>query len=387
MTTVLVVEDEPTPRKYLSQILVGKGYDTTEAETLASAAQAIAKGLADIVLLDLQLPDGNGLSLLPKILQHTPGLPVIVVTANNDVETAVDAMQAGAFDFVSKPIQLTRLERALARADDQVRVRRELHDLRQRRNASGVLVLGSSPAMQHVRELLERAAPANASVLITGESGTGKEVVAQTLHNLSPRRDRPWMPVNCAAIPDQLLESELFGYEAGAFTGATKRKEGVIESADGGTLFLDEISGMRLDLQAKLLRVLEDHRIRRVGGAREVAVDIRVISAANRDLKQMVADGTFREDLFYRLKVVEINLPPLRERSDDIPEFAGAFLNHFNREMGRSVQQISPSALAALRAYHWPGNVRELRNAIERAMLFCDGDTLEAHHLPSDITR
>lgn len=387
MTTVLVVEDEPTPRKYLSQILVGKGYDTTEAETLASAAQAITNGLADIVLLDLQLPDGNGLSLLPKILQHSPGLPVIVVTANNDVETAVDAMQAGAFDFVSKPIQLTRLERALSRADDQVRVRRELHDLRQRRNASGTLVLGGSPAMHQVRELLARAAPANASVLITGESGTGKEVVAQALHNLSPRRDKPWMPVNCAAIPDQLLESELFGYEAGAFTGATKRKEGVIESADGGTLFLDEISGMRLDLQTKLLRVLEDHRIRRVGGAREVAVDIRVISAANRDLKQMVADGTFREDLFYRLKVVEINLPPLRERSDDIPEFAGAFLSHFNREMGRSVQQISPGALTALRAYRWPGNVRELRNAIERAMLFCDGDTLEAHHLPSDITR
>lgn len=385
MTTVLIVEDEPTPRKFIRQIIESQGYEVKEADSLAKAHAIIDHNGADIVLLDVMLPDGNGLLLLSRVAEEMPGMPVIVITGFGDIEMAVDAMQTGAQDFISKPLQAARLLKAVARADESVRLRRELHHLRQTRRKDYDWIQGNSPAMRKVTEMIERAAPTMATALLTGESGTGKEIVARTIHHLSPRRDKPFVAINCAAIPEHLLESELFGHEAHAFTGATKRKEGLMQVADGGTLFLDEVSGMKLDLQVKLLRVLEERFIRRVGGIRDIKIDIRLIAAANQDLPAMIAAGTFREDLYWRLKVVQIALPPLRERREDIPTFVGAFIAKFNRETGKLVKHVAPLAMEALKAHYWPGNVRELRNVIERAMLFCDGDTLELGHLPADI--
>ena len=385
MSRVLIVEDQEIARKNLSLLISNMGFDTLEAENLPTAAQMIEEGQADIVMLDVHFPEGSGLTLLSRMQAALPHIPVIVMTAFGDIEMAVDAMHSGALDFVPKPIKHERLERALTRAQDQVQMRQELNRLRQERLNEMALVRGRSPKMKAVLDMVARAAPTNSNVLITGESGTGKEVVAHLLHQLSPRKDKPFMPINCAAIPEHLLESELFGHEAGAFTGATKRKEGLFEAANGGTLFLDEISGMRLDLQIKLLRVLEDRQVRRVGSLNSVKIDVRLVAAANRDLNAMVAAGTFREDLLYRLKVVQFELPPLREREEDIPDFVGAFIQRYNRETGRMVKDIHPTALTALKAYPWPGNVRQLRNTIESAMIFCDGDTLELGHLPAEI--
>jgi DNA-binding NtrC family response regulator len=385
MPTVLIVEDEPTPRSFLQQTLVDKGYGTVEAGTLAEAQSHIDLGHADVVLLDIQLPDGSGMRLLERLAQEQPGLPIIIITGFGDIETAVDAMQAGAQDFLTKPIDNHRLLKALSRASDTVSLRHELNMLRQSRRAQYDWVVGETPAMKRVAELIERAAPTQASILISGESGTGKEVIANAIHQLSSRKNEPFVAVNCAALPDQLLESELFGHEAQAFTGATKRKTGLMEVADGGTLFLDEISSMKPDLQAKLLRAIEDRTIRRVGGTSGVKIDVRFISASNRNLPAMIEAGTFREDLYWRLKVITVELPPLRDRLDDIPALVGAFVHKFNLEMGKTVNKIHPSVLETLKCYHWPGNIRQLRNTIEAAMLFCDDDVLDLKHLPTDI--
>ncbi len=385
MPTVLVVEDEPTPRQFLQQSLIDKGYATVEAGTLTQAQQQIDLGHADIVLLDINLPDGSGLRLLERLAQEQPGLPVIIITGYGDIETAVDAMQAGAQDFLTKPIDNDRLLKALARAGETVSLRQELDHLRQTRRAQYSWVVGETPAMKRVAELVERAAPTNAGVLICGESGTGKEVIANAVHQLSPRRNEPFMAVNCAALPDQLLESELFGHEAQSFSGATKRKHGLMEVADGGTLFLDEVSSMKPDLQAKLLRAIEERAIRRVGSTTPMKIDVRIVAASNRNLPAMIEAGQFREDLYWRIKVVSIDLPPLRERRDDIPALVGAFVNKLNQEMGKCVKVIHPHVLETLKAYHWPGNIRQLRNTLEAAMLFCDGDALEMKHLPIDL--
>lgn len=385
MPTVLIVDDEPTPRQFLQQSLVDKGYASIEAGTLTQAQQQIDLGRADIVLLDINLPDGSGMRLLERLAQDQPGLPVIIITGYGDIETAVDAMQAGAQDFLTKPIDHDRLLKALARASETVSLRQELDHLRQSRRAQYNWVVGETPAMKRVAELVERAAPTNSGVLICGESGTGKEVIANAIHQLSPRRNAPFMAVNCAALPDHLLESELFGHEAQAFTGATKRKHGLMEVADGGTLFLDEISSMKPDLQAKLLRAIEEHAIRRVGSTTPMKIDVRIVAASNRNLPAMIAAGQFREDLYWRLKVVSIDLPPLRERLDDIPALVGAFVSKLNQEMGKQVKIIHPHVLDALKAHHWPGNIRQLGNTIEAAMLFCDGDTLEMNHISSDL--
>jgi len=385
MPTVLIVDDEPTPRAFLHQSLADQGYAALEAGTVADAHNQIDLGHADIVLLDVNLPDGSGLRLLERVAQEQPGLPVIVITGYGDIEMAVEAMQAGAQDFLTKPIDNTRLLKALSRASEAVSLRQELDHLRQSRRAQYDWVVGETPAMKRVAELIERAAPTASSVLLCGESGTGKGVVANTIHQVGPRRNKPFVPINCAALPDQLLESELFGHEAQAFTGATKRKHGLMEVADGGTLFLDEIASMKPDLQAKLLRATEEHAIRRVGATSAMKIDVRIIAASNRNLPAMIDAGLFREDLYWRLKVISIELPPLRERIEDIPALAGAFIGKLNREMGKGVRGIHPRALDALKAYRWPGNIRQLRNAIENAMLFCDGDTIEIGHLPSDI--
>ena len=383
--TILLVEDDETARSFLVPMLRDGGYEVREAATLAAAHQAVDRDEADIIVLDVQLPDGYGPSLLERIRRERPGMPVIVVTGYGDIDMAVEAMKLGAMDFIPKPVDMSRLLQAVGKADEAVALVRELNHLRSLRNPLEAWVQGDTAAMKKVAYELTRVAPSRASVLITGESGTGKEVFAGAVHKMSPRGDKTWVAVNCANFTETLLDSELFGYEAGAFTGAAKRREGLFITANGSTLFLDEISTMRPELQAKLLRVLEDRAIRRLGGTSDNKVDVRIIAASNRNLPELVARGEFREDLYHRLAVVELHLPPLRERKEDIPALVGFFINKYNREMGANVRDVGPHVLAALKAYDWPGNIRQLRNAIERAMLFTDGDTLELGHFSADL--
>ena len=383
--TILLVEDDETARSFMAPMLRDAGYEVRDAETLASAHRALDRSEADIIVLDVELPDGYGPSLLDRINREQPGLPVIVVTGYGDIDMAVEAMKRGARDFIQKPIDMVRLQKAVDKAAESVALVRELNHLRNTRNPLEAWVQGESSAMKRIFHDLGRVAPSNATVLITGESGTGKEVIAGAVHKMSPRADRPWIPVNCANFTETLLDSELFGYEAGAFTGATKRREGLFVTANSGTMFLDEISTMRPELQAKLLRVIEDRSIRRLGGTSETKVDVRIVAASNRNLPDLIKRGEFRDDLYHRINVVELHLPPLRERKEDIPALVGFFIQKYNREMGASVQGVGPVVLDALRAYDWPGNIRQLRNAIERAMLFVDGDTLEIGHFSPDV--
>jgi DNA-binding NtrC family response regulator len=388
MSTVLIVEDEPTPRKFLAKILSKHGYETIEAENLAIAQKVLEQAAADIVLLDIKLPDGNGLTLLDEIMQESPSLPVIVATGYADIDTVVDAMQNGAFDFIAKPIDAPRLLKSLENAGDQVKLYRELSQLRRERWSDQHWVQSSSKSMNIVNDLISRAAPTPGSVLLTGETGTGKSLVAGLLHTQSPRSNKACVTINCAAISDHMLESELFGHEANAFTGAgPKRKLGLMEVADESTLFLDEISTMKSDLQAKLLRALEDRVIRRVGGTKEIAIDIRLITATNRDIMQMISNGEFREDLYYRLNVVEIVMPPLRDRAEDIPALAGSFIKSLAIDYGNHVTGVRPRAMEAIVSYKWPGNIRELKNMIERALLLCDGNQIDIGHLPEEIKK
>ena len=383
--TILLVEDDANARSFMAPVLKADGYEVREAETLAAAHRALDRSEADIGVLDVELPDGYGPSMLDRISREMPGMPVIVVTGFGNIEMAVEAMKAGARDFIQKPIEMARLRGAVAKAAETVDLMRELNHLRVSRSPIDEWVLGETPVMKRIANDLSRVAPTAATVLITGESGTGKEVIAGAVHKLSPRGPKAWVAVNCANFTETLLDSELFGYEAGSFTGATKRKDGLFVTASGSTLFLDEISTMRPELQAKLLRVLEDRSVRRIGGSTEQKVDVRIVAASNRSLPDMVKAQTFREDLYHRLNVVEINLPPLRERKDDLPALVGFFIRKYNREMGRSVQGVGPHVMDALRAYDWPGNIRQLRNSVERAMVFCDGDTLEIGHFGPDI--
>jgi DNA-binding NtrC family response regulator len=385
MTTLLLVEDEETARTFMVPLLRDAGYDVLEADSLKGAYAVIERGEADIVILDVQLPDGYGPNLLDRVSREHPGVQVIVVTGYGDIDMAVEAMKAGARDFIQKPVDMARLLRSVDKAAEIVALTRELSRLRSARQGDEAWVVGETPVMKRLASDLARVAPSRATVLLTGESGTGKEVLAVAIHNKSPRAAKPFMPVNCANFADTLLESELFGYEAGAFTGATKRHEGLFVAAHGGTLFLDEISTMRPELQAKLLRVIEERSVRRLGGNTEIKVDVRIVAATNRNLAQMVAAGTFREDLFHRLNVVELKLPPLRDRRDDIPALVGFFIDRYNREMGRSVRGVGPYVMDALKAHDWPGNIRQLRNAIERAMLFADGEHLELAHFANDV--
>jgi two-component system response regulator AtoC len=383
--TILLVDDDETALSFMAPLLRDAGYEVREATTLASAHQTLDRGEADLVVLDVQLPDGYGPNLLERLSREQPGMPVIMVTGFGDIEMAVEAMKLGARDFIQKPVDMARLRQAVDKAAESVALHRELAHLRRSHHPTDSWIIGDTPAMKRLENMLARVAPSNATVLLTGASGTGKEVLAAAIHKMSPRASRPWIPVNCANFSDTLLESELFGYEAGAFTGATKKRDGLFVTADGGTLFLDEISTMKPELQAKLLRVLEDRSIRRVGGSVETKVDVRILAATNRDLAEMVKTGAFREDLFHRLNVVEIRLPPLRERLEDIPALVGYFIQKYNREMGRTVTGVGPYVMDALKAYDWPGNIRQLRNAIERAMVFAEGDTLEIGHFAPDI--
>jgi DNA-binding NtrC family response regulator len=383
--TILLVEDDATARLFLTPQLRDGGYEVVEAATLKEAHRSLDRNEADIVVLDVQLPDGYGPSLLERINREQPGLPVIVVTGFGDIRTAVECMKLGARDFIEKPFDVAQLRKSVDKAAESVALMRELAHLRSANHPLDDWVLGETPAMRRVGQDLKRVAPANSTVLITGENGTGKEVIARAIHAMSPRAGKLMVSVSCANFSDTLLESELFGYESGAFTGATKRKEGLFVTANGGTLFLDEISTMRPELQARLLRVLEERTVRRVGGSTETRVDVRIIAATNRSLAEMVERNEFRIDLYHRLNVVEIKLPPLRERRDDIPALVGYFIRKYNPELNRSVTGVGPGVMEALKAYHWPGNIRQLRNAIERAMLYCDCDLLELGNFASDI--
>lgn len=383
--TILLVDDDETALSFMAPLLRDAGYEVREATTLAAAHRTLDRGEADIVVLDVQLPDGYGPNLLERLSREQPGMPVIMVTGFGDIEMAVEAMKLGARDFIQKPVDMTRLRKAVDRAAEAVALQRELAHLRHLRHPTDAWVIGETPAMKRLENSLTRVAPSSVTVLLTGESGTGKEVLAAAIHKMSPRAGRLLIPVNCANFSDTLLDSELFGHEAGAFTDAKKKKDGLFVTADCSTLFLDEISTMKPELQAKLLRVLEDHSIRRLGGTTETKVDVRILAATNRDLAEMVKAGTFREDLYHRLNVVEIRLPPLRERLEDIPALVGYFIEKYNHEMGRNVTDVGPFVMDALKVHDWPGNIRQLRNAIERAMVFAEGDTLEIGHFAPDI--
>ena len=383
--TVLVVDDEKLARSNVCETLKDAGYETIEAGDLDQAHKFIDAGAADIVLLDVMLPDGSGLTLLDRIALENPRPPVILITAFGDVETAVEAMKKGAQDFLQKPLDLKQLVQAVDKAREVVILRRELHMLRQSGSNQVEMVLGENPQMQRILLEAERAASAQVSVLITGETGTGKNLLAQAIRQMGPRADKPFIPINCPALPETMIESELFGHEAGAFTGAQKRKPGLIEVADEGILFLDEISSTKPEMQAKLLHVLEERSFRRVGGIKEISVDIQIIAASNRDLNAMIKEGLFREDLYYRLKVLDLHLPPLRDRKEDISAFVGSFISQLNLRMGNTVTGISARAIKALKKHNWPGNIRELSHTIERAMLFCDDEEIDIGHLPPEF--
>ncbi len=383
--SVLIVDDEENARLNIRSFLAGKDYEVFDVATLSEARQFVQRGNADIVLLDIRLPDGYGPDLLEETLHLPNRPPIILITAYGDIETAVEAMKNGAHDFFQKPIDLIQLEKSILRASEIVSMRRELDHLRQAQYKQFNFIVGKSPKMQMLFDHAQRAASASVSVLITGETGTGKEVLARALHRMGPRASHPFIDVSCPAIQSTVLESELFGYEPGAFTGAEKRKPGLMEIADGGILFLDEISSTPLDIQAKLLRALEERSFRRVGGTNLIKVDVQIVAASNRDIPDMINKGDFREDLYYRLKVVDLHLPPLRERKEDIPELVGLFIHENNLRMGINILEVTPRALEALMAYDWPGNIRQLRHVIERGMLFCDSDKLDISQLPEEI--
>ncbi|HEV8393391.1 MAG TPA: sigma-54 dependent transcriptional regulator [Vicinamibacterales bacterium] len=381
---ILVVDDEQLVRWSLRERLTAEGHDVVEAGTAAEGIDK-ARDDVDLIFLDFKLPDGDGLSVLRKVKERTPDLPVILMTAFSSIESAVEAMKLGAFHYVNKPFNLDEVLLLAEKALETVSLRREVVALRssQGRDYGFDAIVGASPAMTRVKELLAKVASSPAStVLLTGETGTGKDLAAKAIHYNSSRATRPFVNITASALPEQLLESELFGHERGAFTDARQQKRGLFETADGGTVFLDEIGEMTAGLQAKLLRFLEEKTFKRVGGLADIRVDVRVIAATNRDLEKEVKAGTFREDLFYRLQVMPVVLPSLRERRGDVALLARFYITRFNGEFRKHVRGLSLAAQELLDHYAWPGNVRELRNAIERAMLLADREQLE----PQDFT-
>jgi two-component system, NtrC family, response regulator AtoC len=383
--TILVVDDEALIRWSLTERLKAEGYQLLEAETGHAALDALAEGV-DLVLLDYRLPDTDGVSVLRKIKEFDQDILVILLTAFATVETAVEAMKLGAYHFANKPFNLDEIAATVERALETTRLRREVRHFRTNaaRPYSLERIVGSSPQMTALRQMVGRVAVTPAStVLLTGESGTGKDLVAKVLHYASDRASRPFMNITCSALPEQLLESELFGHERGAFTDARLQKKGLLEMADGGTVFLDEIGEMTAGLQAKLLRFLEEKSFKRVGGFADIRVDVRVVAATNRDLEQEVAKHQFRSDLFFRLNVLPITMPALRTHAEDIPLLVEYYIDTFNTEFRKRILGATPAAYAVLQSYGWPGNVRELRNVIERAMLLSDGDRLDARDFPA----
>ncbi|MEE9278752.1 MAG: sigma-54 dependent transcriptional regulator [Myxococcota bacterium] len=382
---VLIVDDEGNMRRVLAALVRRDGFDTIEAANGVAALEKLENADVDVVLTDLKMPQMNGLELLAAVRRWSAGIPVIMLTAHGTVGSAVEALKCGAFDFLTKPFEPDEIRQVVAKAIATRRLEEAETSIEPDEDPDRLL-LGSSCALRAVKQVIERVAPTAATVLIGGESGTGKELVARSLHLHSERREQPFVKVNCAAIPEGLIESELFGHEKGAFTGAASRKPGRFELADGGSLFLDEIGEMPASAQPKLLRAIQEGRFFRVGGTHTISVDVRIVAASNRDLREEVRAGRFREDLFYRLNVVPISLPPLRERREDIADLATFFLRRFAPRVGRELRGLSDEALAALARHDWPGNIRELENAIERATVLSDGPIVALDDLPAEIS-
>src|SRR6476620_3153605 len=381
---VLIVEDDGATRSGLTELVRTWGFMAEAAADGDEGLEKISSFRPSIVVTDLVMPRKTGLELLEVVRDMDSAIAVILLTAQGTVESAVEAIRNGAYDYLTKPVDPQRLRILLDKAAERQHALREVKALRRQLRDKGAFggMIGASPEMRKIYQVIEQAAPTTASVLITGESGTGKELVAQTIHQLSPRGQMPYVPINCAAIPETLLESEIFGHEKGAFTGAMERRQGVFELADRGTIFLDEIAEMTPTTQVKLLRVLQERRFRRLGGRVETPVDVRVIAATNQDPLQAVRDNKLREDLYYRLNVFSIGLPPLRDRKEDLPLLVQAFLNEFNKSNGKSIRAVDQEAMYILEQYNWPGNVRELRNVIERAVILSTGEFIESKHLP-----
>lgn len=386
---ILVVDDERMNRWSLAQALRGWGYEVAEAGTVAEAISVYDDEQPAAVLLDINLPDGSGLDVLGEIKRKSPNAVVIMITGRILADEAITALRGGAYDFIGKPVDLDELEITVRNGLEARHLRKEVTQVRsdRARRFSFEQIIGESPAIQEVLSLACKVAESEASsVLLQGESGTGKDLLAKAMHYGSRRSDKPFVAINCAALPANLLESELFGYEKGAFTDAKSRKEGLFEQAEGGTLFLDEIGELEIALQAKLLRVLEEGVFRRVGGLKDIPLDVRVIAASNRDLKKESEEDRFRLDLYYRLSVIQINLPPLRERGDDVLLLAKYFVKTLNERLRRNIHGIAPDVGDVFRGYDWRGNVRELRNVIERAMILEDGEMITTEYLPDDLT-
>jgi DNA-binding NtrC family response regulator len=381
---VLIVEDEENERTGLAELVSSWGYRAETARDGAEGLEKVSHWCPSIVVTDLKMPRMGGLELLERVASDAQTMAVIVVTAQGTIDSAVQAMRMGAYDYITKPIDTNRLRTILQNASALLGTRVELEVTRRKLRDTGSLgtLIGPSKKMQEIFRLIELVAPSTASVLITGASGTGKELVARTIHELSPRRPKPFVPINCAAIPETLIESEIFGHEKGAFTGALERRTGCFELAEGGTLLLDEIGEMPVATQAKLLRVLEDHKLRRLGSKVETTVDVRVLAATNKVPEEAVARGELRNDLYYRLNVFNIHMPPLREHKEDIPDLVQTLLAEMSAKHGRKVAAVSEAVLNLFHNYSWPGNVRELRNALERAVIVCDSVIIETKHLP-----
>jgi DNA-binding NtrC family response regulator len=384
---ILAVDDDRATAEGIAEMLTQWGYRAECAFNGKSAITRAAEFRPDVVVSDLVMPESDGLWLLRQLREDLPDCPVIFLTGRGTIDVAVGAIREGAYDFIEKPLDPARLKVCIARALEKKDTLREVQGLRRKLKQLGATdFIGSSQVMRRVFALIEKVARAKASVAITGESGTGKEMVARSIHNLSPRREKPFVAINCASIPATLMESEIFGHERGAFTGADQRRAGVFELAHGGTLFLDEVGEIPIELQAKLLRVLEESRLRRLGGKVELEVDVRVLCATNRDLKVEIRNARFREDLYFRLNVFQIGLPPLRERREDIPVLVQHFVEKFNGDSGKRVNGVHPGAMEALKGHDWPGNIRELKNAVERAVILCDGELIQHEHLPPDLS-
>lgn len=381
---ILVVDDEVSILQSLKGVLNDEGYRVALARTGEEALDEVRKEVPDLVLLDVWLPGIDGLSVLGELRSHHPHLPVIIISGHGSIETAVKATKLGAFDFVEKPLSLERILVSIQNGLELTRLQEDNRIWRQKAS-SKAHISGRSPVIEALREQIQLAAPTNATVLITGENGTGKELVARMIHNLSRRNHRPMIEVNCAAIPEELIESELFGHEKGAFTGAHERRKGRFDLANGGTLFLDEIGDMSLKTQAKVLRILQEQVFERVGGTRPIQVDVRIVSATNKDLQKAIETGQFRQDLYYRLNVIPIDVPPLRDRLQDIPLLVEDFVTEMALQTGIGRKELDRQVMDLLQQYHWPGNVRELRNFVERLIIMTPGQSIRPENLPKDF--
>ena len=385
--TLLIIDDEKNIRDGLAANFELEDYNVKTASSGEEGIELISKGDIDLVITDLRMPGISGEEVLKHVATVTPGIPVIILTGHGSIDAAVDAMRHGAYDFLTKPLNLDQLEMIVKRALESRELKLEHQDLKKSVDEKNAFkdMIGKSPAMQKIQEIIKKAAGSKASVLITGESGVGKEVVARAIHELSSRHGKPMIDVHCAALSETLLESELFGHEKGAFTGADHLQKGRFERAHGSTIFLDEIGEINQSTQIKILRVLAERKFERVGGEQTIAVDVRVVAATNRNLENEIKEGKFREDLFYRLNVIHIHVPPLRERKSDLPLLMASFLSRFNEENGKSIKGFDNKSKAAMNSYDWPGNIRELRNCVESAVVMCSGDEITIDDLPVNI--